>query len=154
MAHKNGSSAPTSAALWRKPHEEGVLFHFPSGMIARVRPVNMGTFLSHGSIPDMLSGIVSRLISGQLNDTQTELSVDEFRQLNQLQDTFCKSCFIEPQVVDEITDPNTQITPAHIDDNDKATLFAFLGRPAAELASFRPAAVESMAGVLDSETGG
>lgn len=126
----------TSAAEWRKPREEGVEFHFPSGQRAKVRPVNTDTFIKLGRIPDILSPIVSKAISGELD--MNNLTLQELADLTEIYNIFCKTCFVYPRVVDEVQDPENEITPDDIPDFDKVTIFQFMGAPARTLESFRP----------------
>lgn len=132
-----GKSAPayTSAKDWRKAREEGIIFHFPSGMKAVVRPVNVGTFIKLGNIPDILSAVVQKLISQEPDMANT--SLEEMSKMQEVYDIFCKTCFVMPRVVDTIKDPDTEILAEDISDVDKQTLFQFLGAPASTLASFR-----------------
>lgn len=142
---------PTSGKEWRRAREEGVLFHFPSGMIARVRPVNLDTFIRYGSIPDVLSGIVSQLVSGGVDPSK--MTGDEYLKLMELQNVFCQTCFIEPRVVMQPAGDD-EIGVEDISDEDKGILFAFLGRPASELSSFRPVQAVPVDAVHNEQGGG
>lgn len=134
---QNVPEVPTSAADWRKGREEGVLFHFPSGRLARVRTMNMNTFIRMNKIPEILTTIVESALKGELDFENATL--EQMADLQDVYDIYCETCFIEPVVVmKEITDPNTQILAEDIADIDKQTLFNFLGAPASMLAEFRP----------------
>lgn len=126
----------TSAKDWRKGREEGVVFHFPSGLTARVKPVSVSTFIAVGHIPDILSSIVQKLI-GQ-DAPMADMPLDDMRKAMEVYDIFCKTCFLCPVIVDEVKNTETEITLEDISDTDKQTLFAFMGSPASALAAFRP----------------
>lgn len=135
MPQKTVEEAITSAKEWRRGREEGVLFHFPSGFLARVRTVNVGTFIRLGHIPDVLTSIVEKALRG---DTDFDkLTIEELEQLQAIYDIYCETCFMEPKVVKE-NPTDDQLMPDDISDIDKQTLFTFMGAPASMLAEFRP----------------
>lgn len=133
------SSTPniTGARGWAKPYTEGVVFHFPSGNKAIVRPVNMDSFILYGGIPDSLTPLVVKMINNEPMD-KDQLTREEFLAACELQDVFCMTCFIAPRVVKEVKNADEEITPAMISDMDKAALFGLMGAPASALADFRP----------------
>lgn len=139
MVAKPQQQSFTPAREWRKGREEGVTFHFPSGFEAIVRPVNVDTFIVIGNVPDVLSAIVSQMISGNaasLIETQ-----ENQQKMYDIYNAFCKASFIKPRVVDtaaDITDTDNEICLEDISDTDKQTLFQFIGAPASLLAQFRP----------------
>ena len=134
--NENPHDGLTSPAEWNKQYEEGVKFHFPSGLEAMVRPVNVATFVRLAKIPDTLSPIVSKAISGQIDTSN--ISLEEWAQLYEVYDIFCETCFVWPCAVREIKDPANELLLDNIPDFDKVTLFQFMGYPARTLESFRP----------------
>jgi hypothetical protein len=141
----------TSGAAWRKPREEGIVFHFPNGNTAIVRPVSTHTFLAAGKIPDMLSGVVTALLQGGM-EALNNLGSEDLMAVSELQNMFCKTCIVYPAIVD---DPKGEgeMSLDDLSDLDKGTLFSFLGRPAIELATFRPQQNGDVA-LVDSEQSG
>lgn len=142
----------TPVQAWRKPREEGVVFHFPSGNVARVRPVNTDTFLALGEVPDMLTGLVAKLIGGHAS--LETMKASEYSKSLHVLNIFVRTSFVWPRVVEkpeDIKDPVNEIALADICDEDKQTLFVFLGRPAQALESFRPITNESLERVVSSE---
>ena len=136
MPKQTVQQAVTSASEWRAGREQGVIFHFPSGLTARVRPINAGAFINMGKIPDTLVAIVERALRGDI-DPET-LTLEEIGEMHQVYDIFSEAAFVSPRIVKKITDPETQITAEDVSDVDKQTLFQFIGSPASLLASFRP----------------
>lgn len=140
----------TPIELWRKPREEGVLFHFPSGRKGLVRPVSVDTFLKLGRIPDMLTATVAALINQSASlDT---LPVGEYAQSLEMINIFVEESMVWPRVVKEVKDADNEILIADMPDVDKNALFSHLGAPASLLESFRPEPEEPLASV-DGEQG-
>lgn len=142
----------TPVQAWRKPREEGIEFHFPSGNIARVRPVNTDTFLALGEVPDMLTGLVAKLIGGHAS--LETMKASEYAKSLRVLNIFVRTSFVWPRVVEtpaDITDPENEIALEDICDEDKQTLFVFLGRPAQALESFRPIENQLVERVVGSE---
>lgn len=146
---QNGT-APTSADKWREAREKGVLFHFPSGFTALIRPVNVGTFIRLGRIPDVLTGLVSQLINGQVADVN---SIETMRNLSEIYDIFCETCFVSPKVVKELSGAPDEILAEDIADTDKQTLFALMGSPASALARFRTESAQPVDAVVGQSGG-
>lgn len=142
--------AVTSAFEWRSPYEQGVKIRLVSGNIARIRPVNLDTFIQSGYIPNNLLPLIEEMFINTQTDTSKKITLDEYLDEHLvILNAFCKTCFVEPEVVDEITDPQRQITPAQISNDDKQDLIAFLGRPARVLAEFHPLTQKSLVNLAD-----
>ena len=136
---RNGNAPEqiTPAAEWRRPRQEGVIFHFPSGMKAKVRPVNTDTFIRVGNVPDLLTALVGSITDSGTGENLTRMAAQEADKQMQIFNAFCVTCFVEPRCV--YGDPNEdEISVDDISDEDKQQLFTYLGKPASALASFRP----------------
>lgn len=139
----NGTqSTVTPPSEWRRQSQEGVLIRLISGNVARIRPVNTDTFLKAGHIPNSLIPVVEDLFINGSSAPQRKTVDDYLAQDVAILDAFIKTCFVEPRVVDEVTDPDREITPADVSDADKNDLMSYLGRPASELARFHPLEAE------------
>lgn len=140
MSKNNGSQAlrVTPASAWRKPRIEGVLIELPdSGMVAKVRPVNVDTFIRVGHVPDALTVLVGKLTGGE--GELNKMTNDDYLKLLDTYSAYAITCFVEPRVVEADVEPGEgEISVDDISDEDKRFLFQFMGRPAATLASFRP----------------
>ncbi len=141
----------TPAEVWRKPQVEGVLLKLPSGNYASIRPVGVDTFLAGAEIPDILTPVVADLISSEKGIRLGDVPISQYMIMMKLFNGFCKSCFVSPSIVDEITDPETQILITDVSENDKAFVFQFLGQPARALESFRRQQEESVANMVGGE---
>lgn len=156
-AKSNGKDKPvvlqvSSVREWHRARVDGVLFQFPSGMVARVRPMSMSAFLKIGSIPDMLTWIVAKMVNGEASIES--LPIADYQQTLKIMDAFCVGSFMEPRIVEEITDEANEILIEDVSDIDKQTLFQFIGAPASSLESFRPVTDESLDGLVNSESDG
>src|SRR5690606_11118081 len=109
-----------------------------SGNVARIRPENTDTFIKAGHIPNSLIPVVEDLFINGSSAPQRKTVDDYLAQDVAILNAFIKTCFVEPRVVDEVTDPDREITPADVSDADKNDLMSYLGRPASELARFHP----------------
>lgn len=124
----------TQGAQWRKEMQEGVEMALPSGFKARIRGVNLSTFIEIGNIPDLLTPLVVEMVNGKV-DPQN-MTIEDYRKYVDIYDAFCETCFVSPRVVDD-PQAEDEIGLEHICDEDKMFVFAFLGRPAMLLESFR-----------------
>lgn len=130
-------SKPWTIAEWKRAHVEGVEVELPSGMVVRVRPVNVSTFLKAGRIPDEMTPTVARLI-GDGQKEQPEPSMEDMLTQMRLLDAFALTCIMSPVIVEGPDCGEDELTVDMLADSDKVFLFAFLGRPATELARFSP----------------
>lgn len=145
-----GVEKATPASEWRKAREEGVLFHFPSGMTAKVRPVNVDTFIKLGEVPDMLTTLVSKLTDTSAATGLSKITADDYMKTLGVYNAFCITCFIEPKCV--ATNPkDNEISVDDISDTDKQTLFQFLGAPASALARFPGVQEDSVDSVVSEQ---
>jgi len=155
MTTKKGAEAQvkplqvSSVREWHRARVDGIMFQFPSGLIARVRPMNMSAFLKIGNIPDMLTHIVAKMVNGTVNIES--MAKDDYLKSLELMDAFTKAAFIEPVVVDVVKDESKEIQIDDISDVDKQTLFSFIGAPASLLESFRPFQEQPVADMVSSE---
>ena len=129
----------TSGKAWREAREIGFAIRFPSGNVARIRPMEVDFFILNGRMPDDLAEEVVKLING--NSVKLELPavqvVDTVRDqwvpfLNQL----CKYAFISPKVVDT-PQADDEISVDDIAYTDKVVLYRMFGFPAQVLRKFR-----------------
>jgi hypothetical protein len=133
---------PWTIAEWRKAHLEGVELQLPSELVVRVRPVNVATFLRAGRIPDQLTPVIGKLLGGIENVAVT--SIEDMLAQMDLLDAFAETCIVTPRVVRGPECGEDEITLDMLSDVDKQFLFGFIGRPASELARFRPEPKDSV----------
>lgn len=130
----------SSAAEWRQARETGVELNFPSGLTARIRPIEIDFFLQTGTIPDIIAPYVTKLIKGEKTGAEEraiptfediQKSAEWLRFLNQL----AVFAFVDPVVS---SDPQEgQISVWDVSYTDKAFLYTFFGRPVSFLKYFR-----------------
>lgn len=135
---------PMTAAEWRNE----ITIKFPdTGRVATIRSVGLHLYVKLGCIPVF----VEQTILDALDDDGSAdpvtgkpkvyafpkaKTIEERKQVIALHDDFVRVSFVRPRVVDANPGPD-EITVDDIDYRDKQFLLFFLGRPAAELATFR-----------------
>lgn len=129
---------PSSAAEFRRLRqdwEEGFLFEFPSGMVAQLRPIDVADFIGMDRIPDALTPLI--VAQAERKGTKDPSPDEVLRQDIELVAIFAKRAFVSPRVVDEITDPENEITVADLLPEDRIALTGLLNMPASVLRRFR-----------------
>lgn len=154
MAGKTKKPTPTPAAEWRKPREEGYLITLLSGNVARLRPVALDVLILSGEIPDLLSPLAAKLLFEEVEIDQirdaSELAAGTARLFNHV----CQAAFLEPRIVDEVTDPDTEITLEDISFADKSLVFQLAIQPAEVLRNFRDQQAANVDAVSDGDENG
>lgn len=148
---------PTSATSWAAPYQEGVVVGFPSGNLARIRPITFETFLRIGHIPDPLTSFMIEIMDGgKYADGKLKMpdlhSKQQWEEWFSLLNSICVSCFVEPQVVlpsDDPLPPGSVITDM-ISYEDKLHLYACLGASIERLKAFFLRSAERVATVAAS----
>ncbi len=139
----------TSGKAWRSAREEGIPIRFPSGNVARIRPMETDFFVLHGKIPDDLSESVIKMMNGspERPDIPVDKILDTMKDqwvpfLNQL----CTYAFVNPKVV---SDPqgDDEISVDDIAYTDKLVVYRLFSLPAQTLRKFREKQVGDVASV-------
>jgi hypothetical protein len=130
----------TSGLEWRKAREQGIEFTLPaSKYVVALRPVEVDFFIQHGSVPDLLAGVVNTLINGdsQVLDVpvtdELEKNVKWLTFLNEL----VTYAFVNPKVVDT-PQADDEIALDDVSYADKVFIYRYIfARPAHVLQKFR-----------------
>lgn len=170
MARKNGSSQlierdtprVTLGREWRRAREDGILIQFPySGNIALIRPINTSTVIELGFIPDSLTPLANRIVSGQATpqEAANKMTIEDIKEQNRFVDRVVKFAFLDPQIVDEDEVPDNELSEHQIRIEDvaqvdKSWLMSLLDQPAASLQAFRPQQENDVEPVRDHDDNG
>lgn len=123
--------AITSAAVYRQRRDQGKPWRAPSGAIVRVRSLDITDHAVLARFPDYLRAVIYQVIerSPSLKPAEDDdvtdalfagLSGEELLNREaEIGQTLCKLGWIEPAVVDEVTDPDIQISVAELDAQDR-----------------------------------
>jgi hypothetical protein len=143
-ANGRGAASPTSPLVWRKPYTEGELVEFPSGNIARVKPMSLDTLIRLGRVPNVLLGLIATDLIGK-TEAEAPLSTEEVTaELIKMMDTLVLTMFMEPRAVEE--DPGEdEISVDMVSLEDKQFLMQLVLDGSHKLRSFRPGQVEPVA---------
>jgi len=142
----------TSAKQWRKAREEGIEYEFPSGNVARIRPIEVDFFFRVGHIPTPLVDVVSKIINGQtqrLTIPATE-QVEQTKEWIMFLNELCHYAFVSPSARLEDGDEPMGEDEISVDDisySDKIRLYMFFAQPAVILQRFREQQVRDVATV-------
>ncbi len=139
----------TSAREWRKFREEGAFVKLPSGFTARLRPVSMQWLYKSGKIPDALTTLVAEIIKA--GDATIPDVKDAATAIIDLKIVVAKAAFINPTIVDEIKDPDSEILYEDLWEEDTEFVLSWAQRPQKELANFRTEQEPVVEPVLDSD---
>lgn len=139
----------TSGKEWRKPREEGIEIAFPSGNVARLRPISVTFLLRLNTIPQFATSMVMDMLANKGVPITTAEDVQKFYAVAE---SAARAMFISPRIVDEPSDDD-EIAPRDLTEEDLEFLWQFLvGRPLAEMRSF-PDKPESAVGLVDAAAG-
>lgn len=139
---------PNSAEEWRAA--QGKVITFPSGLTARVRPVNMAMFVRLGRVPDALVGEVVATLNDAPVDAPPRDVRAELKQSVELLDLVTELAFIEPKIGNGPDDLSIEFIP----EEDKAYLMEFFEKPVRALRSFRISEKGNVQSGSDSEGNG
>src|SRR5580765_7201439 len=135
-ANGRGAASPTSALTWKKPYVEGELVEFPSGNVARLKPMSLDTLIRLGRVPNVLLGLVASDLIGKTDD-ETPLSDEEVTsELVRMMDTLALTMFLEPRVVEE-NPGSAEISVDMVSMTDKQFLMELVLDGSHKLRSFR-----------------
>lgn len=153
MTSKTKAPAPTPAAEWRKPREEGYIVTLPSGLQPRLRPVALDVLIMAGEIPDLLSPIAAKMLWSETNVEQIADVAELATGTAKLMNIVCKAAFLYPRIVDE--DPgDDEITLEDVSFADKSIVFQLAIQPAEVLRKFRDEQAAGMVTVPDGQDDG
>lgn len=126
----------TSGKNWRSPREDGVEIEFPSGNVAKIRPLDIGAYIKIGYVPDILKPVVVKVVAEGSAPLELGEEYENSVEWLKLLDALTEYAFIDPKVVQDPFEDN-QISVEDVSFRDKVELFTFFGRPANELVAFR-----------------
>lgn len=132
----------TPAAEWKRPRTQGYPVRFPSGMVARLRPIGPTFFVKAGKIPDVMSSFVAESLEKGRLELKAVKTVEDLKDYHKLLDLIAEASFIEPSI------ERGEITVEDIDDEDKTALLTWFLTPARKLRSFRPEQIVDLVTVL------
>lgn len=122
----------TPAEEWSRPRTEGYLVQFPSGKRARIRPVDIGTFVRLGMMPNLLSAFEEEALKQGRFEVVAVNNVQAMQSIYALTDAIALTCFVEPSI------EKGEIALEDVSDIDKQALLQWFLLPAEMLRSFRP----------------
>lgn len=122
----------TPAEEWRRPRTQGYLVQFPSGNFARIRPVDIGTFVRLGMMPNLLSAFQEDALKQGRFEIVTVDNLQAMQSIYTLTDALAATCFVEPSI------EKGEIALEDVSDIDKQALLQWFLLPAEMLRSFRP----------------
>lgn len=137
----------TTGREWRKQREEGELETLPSGNVARLRKLSLSSLLKRGKIPDPLSGMVQRMMTGQKEVADTW---EAFQGMLGLLEFICREAFLEPRIVDE-PQADDEISMEDVDFDDRLYVLDKVQKEITLLTPFRPKPAGDVEALGDSE---
>lgn len=115
-ASKQTRKRPTAAKQWKG--KQGVDLELPSGNVALVRNPGIQHFLRTGVIPDPLTGMVRKMISGKVDKFDPSELIQDEEQLNATFEMFDKV------LVEVVVQPNVEMPPEPGAERDEEVLYA------------------------------
>ena len=110
----------SAAQSFRRRRREGSLWTAPTGEMVRVRDLDISDHVILDQFPDHLRQMVYRTVERSAalkgdvppdDDLFAGLSGEELiRTQAEIADTLCRLAWIDPQIVDEVTDPDHEVT--------------------------------------------
>ena len=122
-------------AEWRNGRFHEV--ELPSGLLVKVRDVDITDLALSGRVPNTLMGVLSQAAEGeQVNENIVSEALTEHAEaFGQLLDAMVQAALVEPRIGDTADDEH--ITLAEIPSSDKLFLFNFMNRETQAVRSFR-----------------
>jgi hypothetical protein len=135
---------PTSGREWRKPFEEGILYRFPSGNVARLRPVDVDFFIKMGRVPDLITPFVVKLLGeGKAVYPKAE-DIKGSQEWVDFLNALAESAFVSPRIVAN-PQADEEIGIYNVSWADKVDLLYWFARPVVELKNLFRLKAELMA---------
>lgn len=157
-AMEEAKLAASSASSFKKARK-GRLLTLPSGLIAKVKRVELQTYILKNDVPNPLMAIIHEAISkGKGIDMEKALGVDKgeldlekLAEMYEIVDNLMVAMFVEPKVEpapeDEKDRDDDVVYPDDIDEEDKMFLFQWSMGGTEDIATFRLEAQQGMAAV-------
>lgn len=127
----------------RKQRLEGIEVTLPSGLTARLRPVNLDDLIYAGQIPDALTSMVNKMLNQNIATTQDKPTADfadnpleTARDVLQYYAVICKSVFVYPRVVDD-PQGDDEISFLDVLPEDREFVVTWAEEPQSRLSNFR-----------------
>lgn len=154
----------TTAKQWKRPAEE---LELPSGNVCLVRRPGMRAFVEGGHVPDLLTDLVQKAISGDDKNALKEVrsaaaDPKKFGQFFEMMDMIVLKSVVQPKVLPAVDDDGNEIPYEvrdeeaiyvdDIDQDDKMFIFNFAVGGTRDLERFREEQAELM-GSLQSGSG-
>jgi hypothetical protein len=161
-ASTNGHDAPpktvTPASEFRRGREAGEIITLaPTGRVVRMRTVKPAHLLRLGTIPDVLTELVIKVLYGKITDA-------EYREFFTLQErkeavidlaeslrVVCTAALLEPRIV-ENPQADDEISIDDLEDSEQRIIFDLAMLEASSLSRFRQRQEELMEPVDDGES--
>ena len=132
----------SSAVEWRKPREEGFLKKLPSGKVARLRPISPDLLIIRGDVPDMLTGLVTKMVMGGADAEELDAVVSPSLDIEQAAGTIeffnliCTLAFVSPRIGENPT-ADDEIAIEDVDLGDRGFVWRVCTLATEELRRFR-----------------
>lgn len=146
----------SSAVEWRRPREEGFLKQLPSGKIARLRPISPDLLLYRGEVPDLLTGLVTKMVMGGADAQDLDAVVNPALSIAEAGDSVrffnlvCQLAFVSPRIV-ENPQGDDEIAIEDVDLVDRGFVWRVCTLATDELRFFRVEPPVDVAPVPDGE---
>lgn len=151
----------SGAKAYRKRRQEGTIWEAPSGAEVRVRELDISDHAVLNTFPDALQKMIYASIEKsaalRTEDDDDDEGVNPFAGLSgeevvqreyEIGTTLCKLGWLEPQVVDEVTDEETQIGVDEVESADRrAYMTRVMGGYSAEAQKLAPFPEQPAGGV-------
>jgi hypothetical protein len=116
---------------WRKAKSEGIKHTLPSGLVVRLRRVQLMDLASQGQIPAPLMGAAGELIESG----KTDLTLENWPHFEEVFNLVAKSCIIDPPVVVKGDDQHLGID--ELSASDKLAIYNWANQVLAAVLPFR-----------------
>jgi hypothetical protein len=152
---------PSSLAEF-KARKSGRVMALPSGLVAKVRKVDLQSFVIQGTVPNPLMGMVSEALEkGQkaepakmMGVEEGEVDLDMVRDMYELVNAIVCEMFLEPKVLpvpeNEGDREDDLLYIDELDEEDKMFLFQWITGGTDDVAQFREEAAADMASLAKS----
>lgn len=145
------TAAPTSARAWKG--KQGVLVELPSGNVARVKTPGMPAFLRAGVIPDTLTPIVRKMMTGKAGQDEVTEALQgndqAIEDLLRLYDVVTVEAMVEPAVLPTpLRNAARDLDALYVDEiafDDKAFIFSVAVGGTTDLETFRSEQEQALA---------
>jgi hypothetical protein len=115
---------------WRAKKEEGEKFTLPSGLVVKLKRVQLLDLAQRGEIPTPLVGLADQL----LNQDQT-VTIESFEKFGPIINLIISACMIEPKIADKPSDD--AITAEELTAADRMAVYGWVNEILVRVRPFR-----------------